>query len=149
VSRDAPPGAEAIPVATREAAARSDAIDAIVRVLDINRPVRWRIIAADVYDAVAPVLQAEAAASERARLAALAVKHGAQCYQRCTDADCGGHLTAAAHSHHLADFADLIATHCNPELTPEPDEPLIDPDCRDGKHTSCVGGPCECSCHVK
>jgi hypothetical protein len=26
-------------------------------------------------------------------------------------------------------------------------EPLIDPDCRDGKHPSCVGGPCECMCH--
>lgn len=26
-------------------------------------------------------------------------------------------------------------------------EPLLDPDCRDGKHGSCVGGPCECSCH--
>ncbi len=27
------------------------------------------------------------------------------------------------------------------------DEPLLDPDCRDGKHGSCVGGPCECPCH--
>ncbi len=26
-------------------------------------------------------------------------------------------------------------------------EKLIDPDCRDGKHGSCVGGPCECACH--
>ena len=25
---------------------------------------------------------------------------------------------------------------------------LLDPDCRDGKHTSCVGPPCECGCHV-
>lgn len=25
---------------------------------------------------------------------------------------------------------------------------LLDPDCRDGKHTSCVGGPCECACHA-
>lgn len=24
---------------------------------------------------------------------------------------------------------------------------LIDPDCRDGKHLSCVGGPCQCPCH--
>ena len=24
---------------------------------------------------------------------------------------------------------------------------LIDPDCRDNKHRSCVGGPCECVCH--
>lgn len=36
-------------------------------------------------------------------------------------------------------------------LTPETrarlDEPLVDPDCRDGKHPSCVGGPCECECH--
>jgi hypothetical protein len=28
------------------------------------------------------------------------------------------------------------------------DTPLIDPDCRDGKHTSYVGGPCECACHA-
>ncbi len=27
------------------------------------------------------------------------------------------------------------------------DELLIDPDCRNGKHRSCVGGPCECECH--
>lgn len=27
------------------------------------------------------------------------------------------------------------------------DAPLIDPDCRDGKHSSCVGGPCQCPCH--
>jgi hypothetical protein len=26
--------------------------------------------------------------------------------------------------------------------------PMIDPDCRDGKHTSCVGDPCECECHL-
>jgi hypothetical protein len=26
-------------------------------------------------------------------------------------------------------------------------ELVLDPDCRDGKHQSCVGGPCECSCH--
>ena len=26
---------------------------------------------------------------------------------------------------------------------------LIDPDCRDGKHRSCVGGPCECACHER
>jgi hypothetical protein len=23
--------------------------------------------------------------------------------------------------------------------------PLLDPDCRDGKHTSCIGDPCECT----
>lgn len=27
-------------------------------------------------------------------------------------------------------------------------ERLIDPDCRDGKHTSCLGDPCECTCHA-
>jgi hypothetical protein len=26
--------------------------------------------------------------------------------------------------------------------------PLLDPDCRDGKHASCVGAPCECACHT-
>lgn len=25
---------------------------------------------------------------------------------------------------------------------------LVDPDCRDGKHTACAGDPCECECHV-
>jgi hypothetical protein len=29
------------------------------------------------------------------------------------------------------------------------DEPLLDPDCRDGKHQSCVGPPCECPCHAQ
>lgn len=24
---------------------------------------------------------------------------------------------------------------------------LIDPDCRDGKHSSCIGDPCDCECH--
>lgn len=24
---------------------------------------------------------------------------------------------------------------------------LIDPDCRDRKHGSCIGGPCQCPCH--
>jgi hypothetical protein len=28
------------------------------------------------------------------------------------------------------------------------DEPLLDPDCRDGKHQSCIGPPCECPCHA-
>jgi hypothetical protein len=33
---------------------------------------------------------------------------------------------------------------------PDPTAPerLIDPDCRDGKCGSCVGGPCECDCHT-
>ena len=31
--------------------------------------------------------------------------------------------------------------------TAEEAEALIDPDCRDGKHGSCVGDPCECECH--
>ena len=24
---------------------------------------------------------------------------------------------------------------------------ILDPDCRDGKHRTCFGGPCECDCH--
>jgi len=24
---------------------------------------------------------------------------------------------------------------------------MLDPDCRDGKHQSCIGGPCVCECH--
>ena len=35
---------------------------------------------------------------------------------------------------------------CGRALDPH-DAPLIDPDCRDGKHSSCVGGPCGCPCH--
>lgn len=27
-------------------------------------------------------------------------------------------------------------------------EELVDPDCRGGKHSSCVGGPCSCRCHA-
>lgn len=31
---------------------------------------------------------------------------------------------------------------------PTAPEPLIDPDCRDGKCQSCIGGPCEHDCHT-
>ena len=31
---------------------------------------------------------------------------------------------------------------------PDGDTWMLDPDCRDGKHRSCVGGPCECDCHA-
>jgi hypothetical protein len=34
-----------------------------------------------------------------------------------------------------------------PSTTTPVAEPLIDPDCRDGKCGSCVGGPCECPHH--
>ena len=27
--------------------------------------------------------------------------------------------------------------------------PLLDPDCRDGKHSACIGDPCQCSCHTE
>jgi hypothetical protein len=30
-----------------------------------------------------------------------------------------------------------------------PMAPLLDPDCRDGKHMACIGEPCECSCHLE
>jgi hypothetical protein len=30
-----------------------------------------------------------------------------------------------------------------------PMAPLLDPDCRDGKHMACIGEPCQCSCHLK
>lgn len=33
-------------------------------------------------------------------------------------------------------------------LTADGSGPLLDPDCRDGKHTSCLGDPCECECHT-
>lgn len=29
----------------------------------------------------------------------------------------------------------------------EPVDLVVDPDCRAGKHASCVGNPCECECH--
>lgn len=28
------------------------------------------------------------------------------------------------------------------------DEPMLDPDCRDGKHGTCIGDPCGCRCHT-
>lgn len=41
-----------------------------------------------------------------------------------------------------------VCFDCGYTCDDEPDDaPLIDPDCRDGKHSSCVGGPCECPCH--
>lgn len=33
-------------------------------------------------------------------------------------------------------------------MNPVPGGRLIDPDCQAGKHTSCVGDPCECECHL-
>ena len=36
-----------------------------------------------------------------------------------------------------------------PESHGEAVEKLLDPDCRDGKHGSCVGEPCECACHAE
>lgn len=41
--------------------------------------------------------------------------------------------------------AALAARVTDPEKTST--APLIDPDCRDSKCTSCVGGPCEHACH--
>lgn len=32
-------------------------------------------------------------------------------------------------------------------IGPRPTAPLVDPDCRSGKHASCVGGVCACDCH--
>jgi hypothetical protein len=49
---------------------------------------------------------------------------------------------------------DLAATALQREVWPDRQWPpavdragLIDPDCAAGKHSSCVGGPCECDCH--
>jgi hypothetical protein len=36
-----------------------------------------------------------------------------------------------------------------PTTGPIDDAYVVDPDCRDGKHASCVGGACECWCHRK
>ena len=46
-----------------------------------------------------------------------------------------------------ADVLRALDGSNSPPVTSEIAGPLIDPDCRDGKHSSCVGGPCECSCH--
>ena len=35
------------------------------------------------------------------------------------------------------------------ELVAEGAGPLLDPDCRDGKCASCIGPPCEHSCHQR
>lgn len=65
---------------------------------------RRRTVTRVALEAAAPLI----AAAERQRIRHLATEQRAQCYQPCTDPDCGGHLTATAHSHHLADFADLL-----------------------------------------
>ena len=46
-----------------------------------------------------------------------------------------------------ADVLRALDGSNSPPVTSEIAGPLIDPDCRDGKHSSCVGGPCECPCH--
>jgi hypothetical protein len=45
----------------------------------------------------------------------------------------------------MSDQARMPASY-DDDNSREP-ESLIDPDCRDGKHGSCVGEPCECECH--
>ncbi|MGI5286597.1 hypothetical protein ACQEVF_25115 [Nonomuraea polychroma] len=52
------------------------------------------------------------------------------------------HLARIVDGH--ADYLDGLAAH--DQATAEA-EPLIDPDCRASKCGSCVGGPCEHSCH--
>jgi hypothetical protein len=49
----------------------------------------------------------------------------------------------------LEPHVDAILAQLTPDvvLTATGNGPLLDPDCRDGKHTSCVGPPCECDCH--
>lgn len=44
------------------------------------------------------------------------------------------------------DPVDQMIADRHPDI-PQDSLLLIDPDCRDGKHRSCVGGPCECHCH--
>lgn len=41
----------------------------------------------------------------------------------------------------------ITRNHVGDDLTAEDAGPLLDPDCRDGKHSSCIGAPCECDCH--
>lgn len=43
------------------------------------------------------------------------------------------------------DCAACQGTGCRPL---DADEQLVDPDCRGGKHGSCGGGPCGCTCHA-
>lgn len=50
------------------------------------------------------------------------------------------------HADALASELRGLMAEPGPEL--HGDEPLIDPDCRDGKHApTCVGDPCACDCH--
>lgn len=52
------------------------------------------------------------------------------------------------HAHMPASYdADIAREPCR-QIDPIGDYLLIDPDCRAGKHASCVGGPCECACHI-
>jgi hypothetical protein len=59
-----------------------------------------------------------------------------------------------------ADGATIYTrSRTQPTTTPAPPDPgvkqgyrirgrVVDPDCRSRKHSSCVGGPCECECHI-
>lgn len=44
--------------------------------------------------------------------------------------------------------ADDVLRVLTGPLTADGSGPLLDPDCRAGKHTSCAGDPCECPCHT-
>ena len=43
-----------------------------------------------------------------------------------------------------ADERRVVMAPGIPDLVAAGNGPLLDPDCRDGKHASCMGAPCEC-----
>jgi hypothetical protein len=60
----------------------------------------------------------------------------------------GGHSTVYMTRILLATIERLISQSDDKLLVAEGAGPLLDPDCRDGKCRSCVGAPCEHSCHA-
>lgn len=89
--------------------------------------------------------RAEQAEAAVARVRELHGKHDPNCPygQDCAGA---GLCLACREEYPCATIRALDGSN-SPPVTSEITGPLIDPDCRDGKHSSCVGGPCECPCH--
>jgi hypothetical protein len=90
-------------------------------------------LATDILDAVAPMIRA----AEREEIRQLAIRAEAVC--------AGDEGTSCFFADLIGDDSRrIVSAPSVPELVAVGNGPLLDPDCRDGKHASCMGPPCEC-----
>lgn len=94
------------------------------------------------------VYLAEPTSAEQAAIARVRELHGRHDPNCPYGQDCAGAgLCLACREEYPCATIRALDGSNSPPVTSEITGPLIDPDCRDGKHSSCVGGPCDCECH--